>query len=520
MAPRTVRLGPLNRVEGDLEFHLVVDRGRVRRLDASAVMFRGWEIILRGKDPWLPISVTPRACGICGIAHVMCAVRTVEAATGVAVPEQALLLRNIIAATEGMMSGIRHHWLLFGPDLINERYRGWAEYPELVRRMQPLTGSSYRAAVRWSRRCVEITARFAGRQPHPTAVIPGGILLPPSLEEITWSLATLRDVREQFIEGVVLRGSLDEYLVLERADDLFAWLEEGEHRQGDLALFVRQAQAFGLAQLGRGAGVFMSYPAFEYPAGRFLYPGGLYRSVWLYGREGGHVPVGDPYEFQLRVAEDVSCSRYRGNWMRHPWEEETVPLEEPERSKYSWAKAPRFDGRPVEVGPLARLLCQGDPLIRDLEAALGPSLFLRQFARIHEVIRKTAHVERWLRDLDPHAPFSADVPRAVPDGRFWGWHEAHRGALCHWVVYRDGKVANYQIVSPTTWNAGPRDGRGQPGPLEAAVLDCPADDLKNPVEILHTLRSFDPCLVCTVHVLDGDRALSRFRVGPPGALEA
>lgn len=516
MAPRSVRLGPLNRIEGDLEFNLVVDRGRVRRLDASAVMFRGWEIILRGKDPWLPVSVTPRACGICGIAHVMCAVRAVEAATGVRVPPAALLLRNIIGATEGQMSGIRHHWLLFGPDLINERYRAWEEFYELEARMRPLTGSSYRAAVIWSKRCVEITSLFAGRQPHPTAVIPGGILLPPSLEEITRSLATMCDIREQFIERVVLRGSLDRYLQVKTAADLFRWLEEGEHGAGDLAFFVRQALAYGLDRLGRGTGIFLSYPAFENPDGSFVYPGGVYRSAFMNEGAAIYTPVGDPHAFQLKVAEDISCSRYMGSWVRHPWNQETIPLEEPERSKYSWAKAPRFDREAVEVGPLARLLCQGDPLIRDLEAQMGPSIFLRQFARIHEVLLKTVHIERWLRALDPHESFSVDVPRDVPDGRYWGWHEAHRGALAHWVVYKGGKVANYQIVSPTTWNAGPRDGRGQPGPLEAAVLDCPGEDLENPIEILHTLRSFDPCLVCTVHVVEGGQRLSQFRVGLPG----
>ena len=516
MAPRSVRLGPLNRIEGDLEFHLVVDRGKVRRLDASAVMFRGWEIILRGKDPWLPVSVTPRACGICGIPHVLCAVQAIEAATGTQVPEGALLLRNIIAATEGQMSGIRHHWLLFGPDLINQRYRSWDEYPDLVARMQPLSGSSYRAAVAWSKRCVEITALFAGRQPHPTTVIPGGILLPPSLEEITRSLATLRDIREQFIEGVVLRGSLERYLELRSADDLFRWLEEGEQRKGDLAFFLRQAFTFGLDRLGRGTGLFLSYPAYEYPRGQFLYPGGLYRSVFLQGDRAGYTPVGDPYAFQMKVAEDISCARYIGSWRRHPWNQETIPLEEPEAQKYSWAKAPRFEGEPAEVGPLARLLCLGDPLIRDLEARLGPSVMLRQFARIHEVVRQTVWIEEWLKKLDPEAQYSVDVPRKVPDGKYWGWHEAHRGALAHWVVYRGGKVANYEIVSPTTWNAGPRDDRGRVGPLEAAVLDCPGKDLRNPIEILHTLRSFDPCLVCTVHLVEGGRTLARFRLDAAG----
>lgn len=514
-----MRLGPLNRVEGDLEFNLVVDRGRVRRLDASAVMFRGWEIILRGKDPWLPISVTPRACGICGIAHIMCATRAVEAAAGIELPPGARLLRNIIAATESQMSGIRHHWLLFGPDLINDRYRDWVEFPELVARMRPLTGSSYRAAVVWSKRCVEIAAMFAGRQPHPTAVIPGGVLIPPSLEDVTRALATLRDIREQFVEQVILRGSLDRYLEVRSLADLQAWLEEGAHAAGDLALFVRLALAYGLDRMGRGVGRFLSYPAYEHPRGQFLYPGGLYEGAWLRGGPAHYTAVGNPWEFQARVAEDVSCARYVGQWQRHPWDQETVPLEEPERGKYSWAKAPRFDGLAVEVGPLARLLCQGDPLIRDMEARLGPSIFLRQFARVHEIMTATHHIATWLRELDVREPVCMDVSRQLPDGKYWGWHEAHRGALCHWVVYRGGKVDNYQIVSPTTWNAGPRDGRGQAGPLEAAVLDCPGDNLQNPIEILHTLRSFDPCLVCTVHVLEADQEINRFQVGLPGGVE-
>lgn len=522
MAPRTVKLGPLNRVEGDIEFRLVVDRGRVVRLDTMSVMFRGWEIILRGKDPWLPVSVTPRACGICGIAHCLAAVRALEAAAGYGpggqpLPPGVLLVRNIICATESQMSGIRHHWLLFGPDLIHPRYRHWPLYDELLARFKPLTGPSYRAAVAWSRRCVEITALFAGRQPHPTAVVPGGLLITPTLADVTRALATLHDIREHFIEGVVLRGSLEEYLEVKSLRDLEAWLDRGEHAWGDLGLFIRQARDCGLDRIGRGVNRYLSYPAYEYPAGVFWIPGGLYEGAWTHGTP-RYDPPGELTAFQARVSEDITYARYQGAGALHPWEEDTVPLEtdwEGQR-KYSWAKAPRFDGRTAEVGPLARLLCRGDPLIRDMEARLGPSVFLRQFARLHEIIHITAQVETWLRALDVGDTFLVDIPRQVPDGRFWGPNEAHRGALGHWVVYQDNRVANYQIVSPTTWNTGPRDGQRQPGPLEAAALDCPATDLDNPLEILHTLRSFDPCLVCTVHVVRADGApLGQFRVGGP-----
>lgn len=522
MSRRTVKLGPLNRVEGDIEFRLVVDSDRVVRLDTISVMFRGWEIILRDKDPWVAVSVTPRACGICGIAHSLAACRAVEAAHGYgfgqkSLPPGVLLLRNIICATESQMSGIRHHWLLFGPDLVHPRYRSWPLYDELVSRLQPLSGSSYRAAILFSRRCVEITALFAGRQPHPTSVVPGGLLVSPTLADLTRALATLHDIREQFIEGIVLRGSLDEYLALRSLGELWDWLHRGEHAQSDLGLFIRQAQDCGLDRVGRGIGRYLSYPAYEYPAGAPWYPGGLYLGAW--GRSGARFePVGDPLRFQARVSEDISHARYEGRGAFHPWEAETRPLEADweARRKYSWAKSPRFDGRPAEVGPLARLLCQGDPLIRDMEAQLGPSVFLRQFARLHEVIRMTRMVETWLRAVDPGDTFLVEIPREVPDGAFWGPNEAHRGALAHWVVYRNNRIENYQIVSPTTWNTGPRDGLEQPGPLEAAALDCPASDLDNPLEILHTLRSFDPCLVCTVHVVEAGREVGLLRVGAAG----
>lgn len=518
MTAKTVTLGPLNRVEGDLEFRMTVEDGVIRDLRTEAVMFRGWEIILKDKDPWLPITVTPRACGICGISHIMCAVKAVDSASGngllgTNLPPGAMLVRNIIAGTESYMSGMRHHWLLFSPDMCNPRYADSPYYPEIIARLAPFNGSSYRASVAWSKKAVEITAIFAGQQPHPSAIVPGGVTTSPGLQDITKSLGIWRDVTENFTEKIVLRGSVERYLEIDSWEAFQDWMGEGEHEASDLGLFVKWALHHGLDKVGRGVDRFLSWPCYEYPSGNYWNPGGVYHGAWRHdGRY--EAPGRDLRAFQARVTEDITHSYFEGSGAAHPFKETTVPVRDVKPGdKHSWAKAPRFDGKPVEVGALARMLTAGDKLIRDMERKLGPSIFLRQFARLHEMVIATPVIARWLRDLDPRGPFYVPTPRKVEDGEYWGWHEAHRGALCHWAVYKDNKVVNYQIIAPTTWNVGPQDGAGQYGAIASACMECPADQLDNPVEVFHALRSFDPCLVCTVHVLDGEqRSMGKFKL--------
>jgi hydrogenase large subunit len=237
----------------------------------------------------------------------------------------------------------------------------------------------------------------------------------------------------------------------------------------------------------------------------------------------------DPY-FRDNVSESVAHSWYAGDWNRHPWEEETVPeyTEFDEDRKYTWVKAPRFDGRPMQVGPLAEMLvgyAVGDQRIRKwvdyaLEQASSiagvrvtpqmlHSTLGRHLARaVRTAVLAELALEQW--ELLVANVGSGDVETWVepvfPKGeqRGFGFHEAPRGTLSHWVVIEDGKITNYQAVVPSTWNAGPRDERGTMGPYEASLLGNPVVDPERPLEVVRTIHSFDPCLACAIHTFDPD----------------
>jgi Ni,Fe-hydrogenase I large subunit len=234
---------------------------------------------------------------------------------------------------------------------------------------------------------------------------------------------------------------------------------------------------------------------------------------------------------QALVSEDVTHSFYQGSRPLHPWEGETLPID-PEagrkQGKYSWAKSPRYDvpgvGRvPLEAGPLARRVAAAapgagahqddDPLFLDMLNKLGPSVFVRQMARMHEAPKYFTWVMDWLSKLELRESFYCK-PVEPMSGKGFGSTEAARGSLSDWIVLEDGKIENYQVVTPTAWNIGPRDSLEVLGPIEQALVGSPIVDQEDPVELGHVARSFDSCLVCTVHAYDGKtgRELSKFVV--------
>jgi hydrogenase large subunit len=246
----------------------------------------------------------------------------------------------------------------------------------------------------------------------------------------------------------------------------------------------------------------------------------------------------DPY-FRDNVTEAISHSWYDGDWDRHPWEEDTVPhyTEWSDDGKYSWVKAPRFQGRPMQVGPLAQMLvgyALGDERVKKyVDLALekvsavagtkvGPaalhSTIGRHAARaVRAAILSDLALKHWglLAENIGKGDHEIFVQPVFPAGeqRGFGFHEAPRGALSHWVIIRDGKIANYQAVVPSTWNAGPRDAKGQKGPYEASLIGNPIADPERPLEVLRTIHSFDPCLACAIHTLDPEgKELARVRV--------
>ena len=268
--------------------------------------------------------------------------------------------------------------------------------------------------------------------------------------------------------------------------DLADWARAQGPQGSDLALFLHVAEDTGLERLGRAYDRFMSYGSYPV-AGEYLFEPGVYAAD-------GVAAVPDE-----RITEDLASSWMSGTAEPlHPYEGVTLPDADRDTA-YSWCKAPRLEGQPVEVGALARQVVAGHPLIRDLVAGTGGNVRNRVVARLLELARVVPAMEAWARALVPGEPFYAD-PGSLSEGQGAGLVEAARGSLGHWIRVHQGRILNYQIVAPTTWNFSPRDRDGVPGPLERALEGTPVGEgERTPVAVQHVVRSFDPCMVCTVH---------------------
>jgi hydrogenase large subunit len=527
-ALQTLDISPVGRVEGDLDVRVDIQDGVVVEAWTQAALFRGFEVILRGKDPQAGLIVTPRACGICGASHLTCAAWALDTAWQTEVPRNAILARNLGQIAESMQSIARHFYALFVIDYTNKNYARSRCYDEAVRRWAPFTGEHYRLGLAISGRPVEIYALFGGQWPHSSYMVPGGVMCAPTLTDVTRAWAVLEQIRRSWIEPVWLGCSMERYERIRSYDDFLAWLDERpEHANSDLGLFWQMSTDLGLDKYGRGPGRYFSYgylphedkynrPTIEARLDAVLMKGGVFD-----GASGAHGPMD-----QSLIREDVRHAWYDEPGGLHPFERATVPTERTLtdfNGKYSWSTAPvHAEAGRLEAGPLARQLVGGgahghpwqhqDPLVLDIYRRLGgASVLLRQFARMHEVVTLYRQAERILREFR-----LADTWYIKPkeqDGRGWGATEAVRGALCHWIDVEGGKIKNYQIVAPTTWNVGPRAANGQRGPVEEALIGAPVADPRDPVEVGHVCRSYDSCLVCTVHAHDAHTGeeLARFR---------
>jgi len=187
---------------------------------------------------------------------------------------------------------------------------------------------------------------------------------------------------------------------------------------------------------------------------------------------------------------------------RHPYEGRTVPLDsEDDSQKYSWAKAPRYDGRPAETGPLADMVISGKPLFVEQVEQRGANVLLRQLARLVRPAMILPAVDQWLAEMaESRSPFYQDYSKRITS-QGYGLVTAPRGFLGHWLTIENGLIANYQVITPTAWNASPRDSHGVRGPWEEAIVGTRISNVQHPLEVEHVVRSFDPCLVCTVHAM-------------------
>src|SRR5690349_9056955 len=521
-------VSPLGRVEGDLDVRVTITDGVVTSAWTEAAMFRGFEIILKGKDPQAGLIVTPRICGICGGSHLYKAAYALDTAWNTHLPANATLIRNIAQACETLQSIPRYFYALFAIDLTNKNYARSSLYDEAVRRFAPYVGTSYGPGVVLSGKPVEVYAIFGGQWPHSSFMVPGGVMCAPTLSDVTRAIAILEHWKVNWLEKYWLGCSIDRWLANETWDDILAWVDENESQyNSDCGFFIRYAQDIGLDAYGAGTGDFIATGTYFDPT-LYANPTIDGRNEALKGRSGVYANGQFSQFDQARVREDVTHSFYEGTQARHPFEGETKPLDPKiarSQGKDSFAKSPRYDVPgvgfiPLEAGPLARRVAAGapdaaahqdyDPLFLDVLAQKGPSVFTRQLARMHEAPKYFKWVREWLDQIDLHESFYTK-PVEHADGRGFGATEAARGSLADWIVIEDGKIANYQVVTPTAWNIGPRDAAENLGPIESALVGSPIVDQEDPVELGHVARSFDSCLVCTVHAYDGKgRELSKF----------
>jgi uptake hydrogenase large subunit len=480
-------VGPFNRVEGDLEVRLEVTDARVSRALVVAPLYRGFEQILIGKDPRDALVIAPRICGICSVSQSMAAAYALAAAQQIAMPENGELATNLILACENLADHLTHFYCFFMPDFARPIYATEPWYPAIDARFRALVGESVREMLSARAQFMHLIGILAGKWPHSLSLQPGGSTRPVQAQE-RLRLGAILSAFRRFLERRLIGDSLESFAAIASAEALAQWRDRAP--DGDLRAFLRVADALELERLGPGPGRYMSYGAYPI-AGERLFRDG----VWSGGDRGD-----GPRPLDLSaIREDQTHAWMAGDGAPlHPSEGVTLP-DADRPGAYTWCKAPRLDGRPVEVGALARQLVQGHPLIRDLAAQGSAGVLARVVARLLELALVLPAMEDWARRLKPGEPFCVHAP--IPkEATGVGLVEAARGSLGHWLGIRQGRIRAYQIVAPTTWNFSPRDRDGCPGPLEQALVGAPVRPGETaPVAVQHIVRSFDPCMVCTVH---------------------
>ena len=552
---------PVTRIEGHLRIEAEVNGGAVSDAWSSGTMFRGIELILRGRDPREAWIWTQRICGVCTTVHALTSVRAVEDALGIEVPENASLIRNIIAASQYVQDHVIHFYHLHALDWVDvtlalkadpgktsqlaESISPWPKssrtyFKAIQDRVKALVESKqlslfssgywghpayhlppeanllavahYVEALEFQRDYIRIHAVLGGKNPHLQTYLVGGMstAMDPNEPQATINperitfLAELASKAQAFVDQVYIPD------VLAVAGFYRDWFGRGE-----------------------GLGNFLSYG--DYPQGGVKDPSRFYlQRGAIFNRDLSKVHPVDP----ANVTEYVAHSWYEyadgDQNAKHPYQGETSPKYTGPKppfehlevdQKYSWLKAPRYQDHAMEVGPLSRMLVAYASGHAEVKAAVdgvlaklnAPATALfstlgRIAARAIEAHVMAGQVSKWVAelgdklargDLRTHNGDKWDPDTWPKEAQGFGFHEAPRGSLGHWVQIEDKKIKNYQCVVPTTWNAGPRDGKGQRGAYEASLLKTPIADPERPVEILRTIHSFDPCLACAVHVVDG-----------------
>lgn len=494
--PRRLVVGPFNRVEGDLEVRLTLEGTKISRAEVCAPMYRGFEQIMVGRTPLDALSIVPRVCGICSVSQSLAAgaalrdlsAREQGVSAASLMAENGRLASLLVHAAENIADHLTHSFVFFLPDFAHASYQAHAWHSHAVESYAATTGRRSAAMIRLRARLLHVVGLLAGKWPHSLALQPGGTTVVADSGTKARLLSALADVRRG-LEEQVFAAPLDRIAGLDSLRALTDYADEGAADSADFRFFLSVARDLGLHDLGRCTVPHLSFGA---------YPGGLAdgqspvfsAGVWTAEQATPDIPWST-------ISEDVSHAWYDGD-ARHPDCGLTLP--NPDRDDaYSWSKAARLAGQPAQTGALSRQLVDGHPLLRTLTMRDGSTVVGRVIARFIEMATLIPLMEGWVRALRPRDPFCLDVtlPR---QGSGTGVCEAARGALGHWISVADGAIRSYQIIAPTTWNFSPRDTQAVPGPLEQALVGVPAPDGTTwPQAVQHVVRSFDPCMVCTVH---------------------
>ena len=499
MSRRFIQLD-MNRVEGDLQIKLELEANTITDAWCVGSMYRGYEQILVGREPTDALVIGPRICGICSTSQLYAASLALEDASKIPVAPNGTRIRNLCLMAEAVMSDARHTFLMFAPDFCNAAYKKHPLYEAILAAFEPpFKGRLARETVQSSKHILRIILEFGGQWPHSTYMTPGGVTCPLTRDKLTSCLATIEAYVEWY-EKAVLGCSTDRWLSLKNVDDFDSWLDESEKHHEWRRRVNHPIWAVNRITELRQGGVqsvkcWLHYDPENwqppYDDRNVLIPGGFYDAETKEVLPFSH----------LEITEHVRHSwfvDYGGG--RHPWDGETIPDYRPDSDRYSFAKAPRYKGKVVQLGPLAELIIAGDPLITSFFKAEGPNTWLRQFVRLHRPVanlcRMRKHVTDLLENMDEPTFLKSE---ARTEGAGYGFINAARGSLGHWLQTAGGKIKNYQVITPTTWNGSPRDSSGKRGHWEESFIGLEIRDLDNPVEVGHLIRSHDACLVCTVH---------------------
>jgi hydrogenase large subunit len=499
-------IDPITRIEGHLKIETVVEDGVVKDARSTGNLFRGIELILRGRDPRDAQVITQRICGVCPQSHGVAAALCVDSALGISdkIPDNGRIIRNLIQGAHVAQDHILHFYHLAALDYVDitsvakyegknselnsvkdfivrgelgpfvPRYEGDYRLPPEVNQQ---AAAHYLEALEIRRVGHEMVSIFSGKIPHSVGIIPGGVTCTLTIDMITsflWKLRRLQDfINNVYIPDVLaVAGAYPDY-----------------------------------CEIGTGCKNLLSYGGYDLEGDKPDYT--TRKRLFKQGTTSADLMPGT-LDIN-KVTESVTHSWYEDYPAgRHPAQGETKPQHGKEEA-YSWVKAPRYNGEVYEVGPLARIAvtyAHGDPVVKEMvDSALAElkappsalfSVMGRHLARALCAKLTTNSIEKWLLELKPGEP--TFVEYEIPEeGVGSGLIEAARGALGHWIEIKDKKIANYQCVVPTTWNASPRDNNGNPGPMEQAIIGTKIKDKDNPFEIVRIVRSFDPCLACAIH---------------------